>query len=978
MEENTRDRSGPGEQTEAKKTGGTGREASRSPRRKKAVTGRDFPVIGIGASAGGLEAFGKFFSAMPADTGMSFVLIQHLDPSHVSNMVSLLSRSTAMPVTQAGDGMKLEPDHVYMIPPNHIMTITDRTLRLGEQVDRPGISHNIDRFFSSLAEDMKEKAIVVILSGTGSDGSQGARAVKAELGMVMVQDPNDAAYDGMPRSAINAGVADIVLPAEQMPAELEKYVRDIYGKRRVRREHIRTDATAIADILALVRAKTKRDFSNYKQSTIYRRIERRMGINQISDTGQYLKYLRENKAEVEALTSDFLINVTSFFRDPEAFNALKKHITELLANKNDTDEIRAWVPGCSTGEEAFSIAIIITEALEQLNKYVTVQVFGSDLDDDAIKRARRGIYPASITDDVSRERLARFFEPIDDQFRVKRELREKLVFAVHDIIADPPFTRMDIISTRNLLIYFENALQKKLLPMLNYSLNPGGILFLGTAETIGEFVDEFETLDRRWKIYREKNKAKEPVFTVSNRPFSMREQQQEEAAGPSGLGKPPTDLPAANILLQALPPSILINGDQQVIYSHGETGRYLQLPEGRPNMGVMGMIRAELHGPLASAIHEAGIKNSRVQRQGVRLKFNSHTVQVRITVAPVTPAGTGTDTGFMVITFEDMPRSPRQRSKKDERAAELEQELQYTRETLRSTIEELETANEELRSTNEEYQSTNEELQSSNEELETSREELQSVNEELATVNSELQQKIEDLSNLNDDMKNLLDSTGVATIFLDEELRLQRFTSTTKEIFNFIDSDIGRPISDITHRMTSNNLQQQAKKVLDTLEPIREDIRTREGKWYTMRIQPYRTQDNAVAGVGVSFIDIDVEERLRSTILDTFRQPVLVLNQDLTVRSANQAFFKTFRVSKEETEKQSLFQLGNSQWDIPALRELIENVLPQDSEFHDYLVEHEFPAIGRRKMLLNGRRLLLDGERTQYILLIMDDVTEKK
>jgi two-component system CheB/CheR fusion protein len=826
---------------------------------KDVEAGDDFPVVGIGASAGGLDAFHKFFSNTTADTGMAFILVQHLDPTHASNMVELLRRFTSIPVSEAEDGMKIEPDHIYMIPPNKIMTTEDRTLRLGEQLERPGISHSIDLFFNSLAKNLKEKAICIILSGTGTDGSIGAKAVKAELGMVMVQEPQDAAYDGMPLSAINAGLADFILPADKMAKQLLEYVSKSFGKRAIRRREVEKDITSLNSILMLVRTRTRRDFSGYKQSTINRRIERRMSVNRIDNIGQYLKLLRESKQEVDALVKDFLINVTSFFRDPEAFEKLKIQIKKMIQSEPEGHEIRAWVPGCSTGEEAYSLLLVIEEVLEELGKYYPVQIFGTDLDTEAINTARRGSYPASIAADVSPKRLKQFFTKNDDRYQIKRELREKVVFAVQDVTTDPPFSRIDFISARNLLIYFDTGLQKRLIPMFHYALKENGLLFLGTAETVGEYADLFTAVDRKWKIYRAMPvKRSLPIGLPGQPEWRKPEVEHRDKQEPAILPIYTQLMTPDKMLLEALPPSVLVDDNYQLLYSHGDTRQFIGLPEGAPNTDIAGLVHPEIKAQLLSMLHEAQSTDKQVVKENVQVRLNGQTQPIKIKVKPVS-APRPLEPRKYIITFEDMPQIKHRRKQQATttmHTQELEQELQSTRESLRSTIEELETANEELRSSNEEYQSTNEELQSTNEELETSREELQSVNEELSTVNAEHQAKIDELSTVNDDMKNLLNSTGVATIYLDNKLRVKRFTPAATEIFNLIPSDADRPISHINSQIIGHDLTKKAEKVLDTLVPIIEDVKANNGNWFSMRIIPYRTTDNSIWGVVATFIDI--------------------------------------------------------------------------------------------------------------------------
>lgn len=683
----------------------------------------DFPIVGLGASAGGLEAFGLFFSTLPANGGMAYVLVQHLDPTHTSSMVELLKRYTRMPVVEATDTVEIQPDHVYMIPPNKAMTISNCTLRLEEQPEHPGIIHSIDTFFRSLAKDMKEKAIGIVLSGTGSDGTQGARAIKSALGLVIVQDPETARYDGMPRAAIAAGVADIVVPADKMGEKLLDYYQQSYGQSAEKRhQSLETSTDAMQRIFAVVRARTKHDFSGYKPSTILRRIERRMSVNQIENMEDYIHLLQESSHEVDSLVKDFLINVTSFFRDQEAFKILEMKMRELIERKNKEDDrsFRVWVVGCSTGEEAYSIAIILHEMVEQMQKYMQWQVFATDLDSDAIETARHGIYPESIKGDISPERMKKYFTIRDGQYIISRDIRERVIFSVHDVTTDPPFSRIDLISARNLLIYLNSGMQKKVLPFFYYSLNNGGLLFLGSAESIGDFTDYFNILDRKWRIYQVKKKGIILPVEIPHNVFIP----SVPLTAP-GIGVPSSEIyEAEKDLLKILPPSVLIDDSGRVLFVHGETWKYLQLAQGKPTISILEMAREGIRPTLVNAINEVLIKGETVVKEGGRVKVNGFSMKVRITVKPVAMAARGPRK--LAVIFEDIIE-PSRRSKKGEaleidgRVKELEQELQYTRENLRSTVEELETANEELRSANEEYQSTNEELQSTNEELETSR-----------------------------------------------------------------------------------------------------------------------------------------------------------------------------------------------------------------------------------------------------------------
>ncbi len=973
-------------------TGGgrEGKTAGKQPRKGPAA--KQFPVIGIGASAGGLEAFGAVFNRMPEDTGMAFILIQHIEPSHVANMVSLIQKQTRMPVVEVKDGgVKVEPNHLYMIPQNREISITDGTIKLCEEVDS-AVRHSVDLFFRSLAEDLKDRAICIILSGTGTDGTIGARAVKAQTGLVIVQDPEQAGYAGMPQSAIDAGVADMVLPAEHMAEKLLEYVKGAYGRpAERRRQALEKSSDSLQTIFRIIKQNTRRDFSGYKVSTVNRRIERRMGINRIDAIDDYIRLLRESQDEVEELVKDFLIQVTSFFRDPEAFQTMKKHLKALIKEKGPRDEVRAWTVGCSTGEEAYSVAIVIDECLRELDRDNAFHVFGTDLDANGIDTARAGLYPESIEADVSKERLRRYFTKEDGHYRVNRDLRERLVFAVHDIITDPPFSHMDLVLARNLLIYLHADTQSKVVPMLHYGLRQGGILFMGTAETIGESHEEmFETLDRKWRIYRARADRHGAL------PVPSFEEYAHHAAGAAQrTEKEERPAPATEVertLLKAMPPAVLVDRNLNILYVHGETRKYLQLREGTPSNKLLELALEDLRMPLATATHLALRDDRETVREGIRVKANGATIRVKITVRPVRDRDVR-----LAILFEDMPGPKRKRkqsyrSEEDERYKALEQELQFTKENLKSTVEELETSNEELRSTLEEHQSTNEELNSTNEELESSREELQSMNEELNTINAEYSRKLEELSNVGDDMRNLLNSTDIATIFLDGDLTIKRFTPATARVLNLRDSDVGRPITDITSRMKSDDLAGGAKKVLDDLVPVETEAHANDGLWYSVRMLPYRTSENAIQGVVISFIDITGQKQLQeelkeasdelqraltysNSILDTMCEPMVVLDGKLRVESVNQAFCRTFKVDREETEGGLIYDLGSGQWDIPELRRLLENILPENSTFEGYVVEHDFPAVGRRKLALNGRRLQMDEQAESKILLAMQDIT---
>ncbi len=884
---------------------------------------RGFPIVGIGASAGGLAAFEAFFSGMPTDTdsGMAFVLVQHLAPDHKSILTDLIRRYTRMQVFEVEDGMEVQPDSAYIIPPGRDMAFLNGTLQLLEPAAPRGRRMPIDFFFRSLAHDQRERAICVVLSGTGSDGTLGVRAIKGEGGMVIAQNPESTEYDGMPRSAIATGLVDFELPPAEMPARLIAYVTHAFGKQPRSAAPAPKPENAMKKIFVLLRARTGHDFSQYKPSTIQRRIERRMALHQIETMEGYVRYLQQTPEEANALFRDMLIGVTNFFRDPEAFKALEEQvIPKLFAGKSADAVIRVWVPGCSTGEEAYSLAILLAEREEALKQSFRVQVFATDIDSHAIAAARAGIYPASIASDLTPERLARFFspEPGDSAFRIHKSIRDMLVFSEQNVIKDPPFSKLDLISCRNLLIYLGGDLQKKLIPLFHYALNPGGFLFLGTSETVGEYQDIFTALDRKLKLYQRKEdfsgarRAGLGRFLPSmTTPDTERPRSGEKTDYSRKL--PLRELTEQSLLQELVQAGALVNAGGDILYLHGRTGMYLEPAPGEsgPN-NILKMAREGLRRDLITALHKAaGIKET-VRCPGLRVKTNGDFTTVNLTIRPVAagPADSPEPPLFLVILEQAQepmigdklslpngqagkPSSEPAGEDADDRIAALKQELRAKEEYLQTTNEELETSNEELKSSNEEMQSVNEELQSTNEELETSKEELQSVNEELSTVNAELQTKVFDLSRANNDMNNLLAGTGIATVFVDHHLRILRFTPAATKIINLIQSDIGRPVGHIVSNLPGyGNLKEDTQAVLDTLVPKELDVQTAEGRWYTMRIQPYRTMDNVIEGAVLTFMDVTAarelheelrvnEARLRVALSAT---SISVSNQDRNLR----------------------------------------------------------------------------------------------
>ena len=845
-----------------------------------------FPIVGIGASAGGLAAFEAFFSGMPADVepGMAFVLVQHLAPVHKSILVELIRRYTRMQVFEVSDGMKVEINCTYIIPPNCDMAFLHGALQLLEPVSPRGQRLPIDFFFRSLAQDQHERAIGIVLSGTGSDGTLGLRAIKGEGGMAMVQTPDSTEYDGMPKSAIATGLVDYELPAKQMATELMRYAVHAFG---IRPESDSVPApkaeNAFKKVFVLLRAQTGHDFSSYKPSTIHRRIERRMAVNQIEALEGYVKYLQQTPAEVEALFGDLLIGVTNFFRDADAFAALEEEvIPQLFENKGPGAAIRVWCPGCSTGEEAYSIAILLQERLEILKLGTMVQLFATDIDSRAIVAGRAGLYPASIALDITPARLARFFtaEPQGTGYRIHKNIRDMLVFSEQNVIKDPPFSKLDLISCRNLLIYLGAELQKKLIPLFHYALNPLGFLFLGTSETTGEFNNLFSALNRKAKIYQRKTdplslqrlalgRFVPPITAPDARPVASRLKND-------GPRRPPLrELTEQAMLQQLVAAGVLVNEKGDILYLHGRSGMYLEPATGEAGVNnILKMAREGLRKALSISLHKAATVHQAMRAPRLRVKTNGHYTLVNLSVSPVSAApGTASEPALYLVLLEELSDQDATPSAtaaapattapvpagdaSDAADQNLKQELAAKEEYLQSTIEELETSTEELKSSNEEMQSVNEELQSTNEELETSKEELQSVNEELATVNAELQTKVLDLSRANNDMNNLLSGTGIGTVFVDYQLRILRFTPAASTIINLIATDVGRPIGHILPNLKGyDRLVADTRAVLDTLVPTAVDVQTNEGHWYTLRIQPYRTTDNVIEGAVISFIDI--------------------------------------------------------------------------------------------------------------------------
>ncbi len=967
----------------------------------------DFPIVGIGASAGGLEAFESFFKACPADTGMAFVLVPHLSPDHHSLLTEILQRCTTMLVAQALDQIRVEPNHIYIIPPNSDMAILNGALQLSLPDHSRGLRLPIDGFLRSLADDQAERAIGIILSGTASDGTLGLRAILGAGGVCMVQEPSTAKYDSMPQSAINAGYATHILPVEKMPAILLELSKQLMFRQQV--PHVLPAATlsAFNQIVLQIRSNTGHDFSLYKKSTLGRRIERRMAQNNIDDMAIYARFLKQNPAEVHALFKELLINVTSFFRDAEAFVALKQDILPmLLANKPENYIFRIWVAGCASGEEAYSIAILLRELMDEAHKDVKVQIYATDLDDEAINTARSGIYSADIVQDVSPERLSRFFVSEPNGYKVKKDIREMVVFAVQSIIKDPPFTKLDLLSCRNLMIYLETEQQNRLIPIFHYALKAGGVLFLSNSESITSHPELFTILNRKWKFYRTSHSTHSSV-TTSITQLASSNMTTKITAAPAVMTVDKTQVGSIadisnRILLQSYAPaSVTTDSKGNIQYVHGDTSRYLRQPAGMVTTNVVEMAREGLQLDLRLAIQSAAQGEPTLSRE-VSLKTESGTIMVSFSVRLLPSVSTSANDSLLLVSFQDIAEVPKLPAKRgrgkpaatsDEQMhiAQLERELAYAKENMQASIEEQQATNEELKSANEELQSTNEELQSSNEELETSKEELQSLNEETITVNSELNNKIEQLSIVQSDLKNLFDNVNTGTLFLDYHLVIRRYTREAVKAYRLIASDVGRPLGDITSNLQGEPLLAELNTVLETLVPHEREVQANDGTWYLARMKPYRTLDNVIDGVVLTFTDItdnreaaqiklaavQLARELAEGIVNTVSDPLIVLGSDLQVVSASRAFYQHFQVTPEQTVGQKIYDLGNGQWNIPTLRELLEDILPQRQEMEGFVVEHDFPDLGFRRMVLNARRIKTVLGNTELILLAMVAVDAK-
>jgi two-component system CheB/CheR fusion protein len=950
-----------------------------------------FPVVGVGASAGGLESLTALLRALPERPGFALVIIQHLDPAHPSSLAELLGREAKFPVTQVAENTPVEANRAYVIPPTADLVLQNEILKMIPRGDGRGPHFPIDIFFRSLADERTDQAVGVLLSGNGTDGTLGAKAIRGVGGSTFAQDAT-AKFDGMPRSAVEAGYVDAVLPPTEIAAALLRIALKVEGSA----EPPPSDAEALRSLLARVRNVTGVDFAAYKIGTVTRRVQRRMTIHKLERLSDYARYVEDNPVETRLLFEDMLIHVTSFFRDPETFEALRNEVFPgFLVDRPTDSPIRVWVPGCSTGEEVYSLAIALLEFLGDRGM-PPIKLFGTDLSEPAIETARAGRYPGSIVADVSPSRLRRFFIPADGGYQINKMVRDLCVFARHDVTHDPPFSNMDLVSCRNVLIYLSPEAQKRVLPIFHYALKPTGRLLLGASETVSLVSELFAPLNLQRRIYSRKHVATRALLDFASPEATLGRSFQ--------IGPRPNTAKSSDVVQEAdrlvlahhAPPGVVVNEHLDVMQFRGDTQPYLELAPGIASLGLLRLARSGLQLPLRTILDEAKHANGLVRRLDVRYEIGGEARLVHLTVSPFTlPPG---DQRYFLILFEDavspLPSisSGSSANGSDTFAGsgeleQLKQELLTTRSSMQSIIEQLEAHNEELQAANEEVVSTNEELRSTNEELQTAKEELQATNEELGTVNDELGHQNRVVTALSDDLENLLGSAQIPIMMLGRDHRIRRFTRSAARLFNLIPADVGRPLEDMKSQLDIVDLDRLINEVLDTMTAKERELRDREGKWYLLTIRPTRTQDKQLDGVVLTFVDIDALKRMEQVIttardfslsvIEAGRHPALILDSSLRVVSANPAFYKTFQVTRGVTESRPLAELGDRQWNIPELHQALSSILPKTGVLENFEFTHDFPTIGRRTVLLNARRMVwpATGE-SDYILLAIEDITE--
>ncbi len=950
--------------------------------------GRDgFFTAAIGASAGGLEALEELFGSLPADPGIAFVVITHMHREHASLLPALLQRHTKLPVQPITDGTRVEPDRIFVIQPDQLVRVEDGTLRVSPREPSAG-PLLIDRFLRSLAQDAGPRAIAVILSGTGSDGTVGVGEVRAAGGFTLAQTPESARFDGMPRAAIAGGSVDAVAEARQMADLLVHHTR-LAADGRDGSEQKPLGDLDLSRILQLLRKRSGRDFSGYKATTVQRRVERRLAVHQLRTGADYIRLLEDEPAEIELLFKDLLIGVTSFFRDADAFESLfERALLPAFQSLNDDHAFRAWVPGCSTGEEAYSIAMLLHEAAARQGKPVGIQVFATDLDEAAIASARAGLFGEGIATDVGAERLERFFVREDDHYRVRKELRESVVFAPHDLLADPPFLQLDLVSCRNLLIYLDAELQRRVLPLLHYALRPGGTLFLGASESVAGHTDLFVAIDRKWRIFSKQEAASGtglPLPDLRRGPLERVPLTGSTTGADTRRSATTRSLEAA-LLQSVAPASAIVNERGEILYVHGRTGQFLEPAQGRAAMNIFEMARPGLAAELRNVIRHASLAADDAAASGIRVGADGGALTVDLRVKYIREPDSVR--GLMVVSFEPRPVEIEEAGTpvdgtpgESQLRRELEVELHRAHESLQGTIQDLQRANEEL-------ESANEELQSTNEELETSKEEAQSLHEELQSVNTELHTKVDSLSEANDDLQNLMNATDIGTLFVDEELRIKRFTRAATQLVHLIASDVGRPLEDLQTTLDYPQLASDCREVLETLVPVDREMPGRDERWYQLRIAPYRTSSSSIRGLVITFIDVterrkaqDVVDEVSSfagAIVDGLREAIAILDDNLRVVAANARFHAKFGTDRDSTLGRRIYEVAGRQWDLLPLRRLLEEIVLADRNFDDFDAEFRLPDGQTRRLLLNARRLRQPGGGADLILLAFEEPSERR
>jgi two-component system, chemotaxis family, CheB/CheR fusion protein len=953
-----------------------------------------FPIVAIGASAGGIEALNAFLGAVPADSGMAYVILLHMPLNDDSKITDVLGAHIELPVKFAKTGVSMQPNTVYVAQPGFDVVLRDGSFIAHERDDSIHPQRPVDNLFESIAADVHERAIAIILSGTGTNGTAGIRAIKAEGGLVIAQSLSSTRFPGMPRSAIASGFVDLVLAPAAMPRAILDYASHPYMSREVvdddESSKDRESDRQLSSVLALIKTRCNHDFRGYKKRTLTRRIFRRMGLRRVDTVPDYLLILRNEPEELKALVGDLLISVTGFFRDPEAWQELDERVITPLVQERDPDvPVRIWVPACATGEEAYTIAMLLLERCRSSQKNLDIKVFATDADTNALAKARAAVYPASAVAVLPQEQLTRFFDRQDDTYRVKKELRELVVFAPQDIVADPPFSRLDLITCRNLMIYLETPLQKRVLSLLHFALREGGYLFLGNAETVGGNETLFRVVSKKWRIFSRVGPTRHDLvdFPVAGAIKSHTFQTTPNSA-PNRMRQKATDQAQRVMVDEYAPPSVLVDEHCRVLYYHGDTEPYLRQPAGEPTNDLLMLVREGIRSKLRGGVQKV-LKEGKRTQFAVRVRRQTGYVPVHITIIPAQHEP-DQELRLLISFMESSANLPAANPGSGDAAAEsiitehdIEEELRSVREELRSTIEQLESSNEEMKASNEEITSVNEELQSTNEELETSKEELQSLNEELNTVNTQLQSKVEELEDRTNDLNNLLNSADIATLFLDIRFSIRWFTPAMRDLLDILPTDIGRPVSHFALKFEDPAFLKEAELVLQTLIPRESEVRNEEGRWYMRRILPYRTEDNRIDGVVVTFTEITErrkwEEDIRQArdfaerILDTLQESLVVLEPTLRVKTANRTFFETFKLPRTDVEGRLMFDLGRGDWDIPDLRLILSpaELSKTRSLHHNATIEHEFRELGKRTLSVNIR--LLDGG---MILLVIKDVSD--